>query len=160
VLCGPLGTGDADCVIQKVQKREAYFDCTAAPGGSCGALSHVELPSSSSPASPARPRSRHATAGAAGWHRSSGGWTRKRTAHHRNHCRPSGAALGHRPCVDLSFVNPEPLDDSARGIPNCCGKSLGGPPTAPESRRPGTPNIFPLLTRLSSARSTSGKTRH
>ena len=162
MICGPLGTGHRRlCVIQKVQKRVAYFDCTAAPGDSCGALSHAVLPSSSSPASPARPHSRHGRVGAAGWRRSSGGWTRRRSAHHRNHYRPSGAALGRQPpCVDLSFVNPEALDDGARGIPNCCGKSRGGPPTGTNSRRPGTPNIFPLLTRLSSARSTSGKTRH
>jgi hypothetical protein len=150
------------CVIQKVQKRVAYFDCTAAPGDSCGAPSRAALPSSSSPASPARPRWHHGMAGAAGWRRSSGGWTRRRSAHRRrSHCRPSGVVLARQPPgVDLSFVNPEALDDGARGIPNCCGKSRGWPPAGTEeSRRPGTPNIFPLLTRLSSARSTSAGTR-
>lgn len=42
-------------------------------------------------------------------------------------------------------------------IPNCSGKLLAAPPVIGiESRRPPMPpNIFPLLTRLSTARSTS-----
>lgn len=68
-------------VIQKLQKRVAYFDCTAALGDNCGALSHVGLPSFASPASLVRPHLRHAMVGGAGWHRSSEDSTRKRSGH-------------------------------------------------------------------------------
>lgn len=115
------------CVIQKVQKREAYFDCTAAPGDSCGALSRAVLPSFSSPASPVRPRSRPEMAGAAGLRRSSGGSSRRRSAHPQSRCRPSGAGLvRQRPYGDLSLVNPEPLGTMARYAYQTAGGSLAG----------------------------------
>lgn len=42
-----------------IQKREAYFDCTAAPDDNSAALSRAEPPSSSLPASPVRPHWLH-----------------------------------------------------------------------------------------------------
>lgn len=93
------------CVIEKIQKREAYFDCTAAPGDNCAILSLAELPSVSLPASLARPRSRHAMVGVAGMHKSSGGWIRKRSASHQNRSQRSGVEEDPHPYVDLHRVN-------------------------------------------------------
>ena len=58
------------CVIEEIQKREAYFDCTAAPGGNCAILSLAELPSVSLPASLGRPHLRPGKAGVVVKHRS------------------------------------------------------------------------------------------
>lgn len=93
------------CVIEKIQKREAYFDYIAAPGDNCVILSLAELPSVSLPASLVRPRSRHAMVGVAGRHRSSGGLIRRTSASHRNRYQMNGVEVDLRPCVDLQDVN-------------------------------------------------------
>ena len=69
-----------NCVIQK---RVAYFDCTAVLDDSYAALSHVGLPSVFLLASLVRPHSHHAMAGVADWHRSSADLTLRRNAHRR-----------------------------------------------------------------------------
>jgi hypothetical protein len=69
-----------------IQKRVAYFDCTAALGDSCAALSHAVLPSFSSPASLVRPHLRHEMVGVVGWHKNLVHSTPKMTANHQSHC--------------------------------------------------------------------------
>ena len=78
----------------------AYFDYTAALGGSCAALSHAELPSFSLPASLVRPRLHLVMAGVAGWRRSFVNSSPKRNVNPQSRCR-SDVVEDHRSCVDL-----------------------------------------------------------
>ena len=73
-----------NCVIQK---RVAYFDCTAVLDDSCAALAHVGLPSVSLLASLVRPHSRHEKVGGVGWHRSSVDLILRRSAYRQNRCQ-------------------------------------------------------------------------
>jgi hypothetical protein len=67
-----------------IQQREAYFDYTAALGGSYAALSLAGPPSVSSPASLVRPHLHLGMVHVAGWRRSFVGWTRRRIVHRRS----------------------------------------------------------------------------
>jgi len=91
VIREPLGTGfgqnfDMMGVIV-IQKRVAYFGCTAVLDGSSAARVRAGQPFFSSPASLVRPHLLHGMAGVAGWHRSLGRWTQKRIAHHFHRSR-------------------------------------------------------------------------
>lgn len=69
------------CVIQK---RVAYFDYTAALGGSFAVLSHAVLPSFALPASLVRPRWHLGMEHVAGWRRSFASSNLRRSAHRRS----------------------------------------------------------------------------
>jgi hypothetical protein len=88
--------------VRVIQKRVAYFDYTVALGDSCAVLSRAELPSVSSLASLVRPHLLPARVGVAGWRRSSGDSTLRRTAHRRSHSL-SGVVEDRRPCVGLKL---------------------------------------------------------
>ena len=85
MVCGPLDTEyGEDNRYRVIQKREAYFDYTAALGGSYAALSRAGPPSVSSPALLVQLHSRLAMVHVAGWRRSFVGSTRRRSVHRRS----------------------------------------------------------------------------
>jgi hypothetical protein len=69
------------CYTEIMQKRVAYFDCTAALDDSYAALSHAALPFFSLPASLVRPHLRREMVGVSDWRKSFAGSTLRRSAH-------------------------------------------------------------------------------
>jgi hypothetical protein len=67
-----------------IQKREAYFDYTAALGGSCAVLSLAEPPSVSLPASLVRPHWYLEMALDVEWRKSFVGWTQSMIENRRS----------------------------------------------------------------------------
>lgn len=106
--------------------------------------------------------------GVAGWHKRTAGWTTGGGRGHRqSRCRSENGDWGLRTCVHLHRRTG--LVGCARWVPpgqalanslKPGGYGLAGPGNNGNSRRPppGAPNILPLLTRLSIARSTSACT--
>ena len=148
-----------------IQKRAAYFGCIAALDGSSEALAPAERPFSSWPASSVPPRSSRARTGGAGWRRSfADSTTRAGRGHHRSWPRSGGENRDRREGVRLASRVRGSVGRARRGRPDQsqayspkAGRFLAGPGMGGDSRRPPAPppNIFPLLMRLSMARSTS-----
>lgn len=148
-----------------IQKKAAYFGCIAAPDGNSEAHAPAEQPFSFWPASSAPPRWSRAMTGVAGWHKRTAGWTTHGGRGHRqSRCRSESEDRGRQTCVHLHRGTG--LVGCARWMPpgqaranslKTGGDGLAGPGKIGNSRRPppGAPNILPLLTRLSIARSTS-----
>ena len=134
-----------------------YFGYTAALDDNCGAHAHAGRPCDAWLASSARPR--WDAAGNVGLHSNFEGWRRNENGSDHTHWpwrvgegawRHHFAHLSRRSVMSIRgrHIGKEVLPNSWKAR---------GPAGTPgiESRRPGAPNILPLLTRLSTARSTS-----